>query len=741
MSFPSTDSAPVLGLESGPVAADGTRPTLGTFSPSAGGELLSPPVAPGYEVFEVLGRGGMGVVYRARQLSLNRPVALKVLVAGHQADAEALARFRAEAEAVGRLEHANIVRIYEVGQANGQPYLALELVAGSTLAHKLGGAPQPADEAARLVLALARAVHFAHRQGILHRDLKPGNVLMTPEGAPKIADFGLAKQLGESKGLTRTGEIMGTPSYVAPEQATETTKHFGPGVDVYALGAIRYEMLTGRPPFLAESPLETVDGPLMPWEQGRGNDSGKAPLSRKRRPSKCAARGLAITDPGNLATPRSNARRAAVGPAPAFCYHATIARKHRVGGPYAIHSRLGRRKRIIVFAVGEGGLGAWDVMALVTVPALVVLNGLFVAAEFALVSVRKTRIEELVAQGVQGARAVEAAMKGLDRSIAATQLGITLASIGLGSLGEPALARLLRPLFGFVPADWQRFTAHSAATILAFALITFLHVVFGELIPKSLAIQTSDKTALWLSRPLLVFAALTRPLILLMNGTGGLILRRLGYRPVSGEEMVHSVEELLLLIEDTEEAGILDAEQAELVENVFHLSGKFVRDCMVPREKMASMELCTPPEKVLEAVRTGAHTRMPIYEGEPNQIVGIVNTKDLFYLFSLQGVVVLQDALYPALFLKPDENIANALRLFRKARRPMALVRDEEGVILGLITLEDVLEEIVGDIEDEHDQPRPRLRRRFPGLPRGATDKPSANRPGGPGQRIPERFD
>jgi CBS domain containing-hemolysin-like protein len=177
--------------------------------------------------------------------------------------------------------------------------------------------------------------------------------------------------------------------------------------------------------------------------------------------------------------------------------------------------------------------------------------------------------------------------------------------------------------------------------------------------------------------------------------------------------MVHSVEELLLLIEDTEEAGILDPDQADLLENVFRLSAKRVRDCMVPREKMATLELNTPPDKVLEAVRSGAHTRMPVYEGDLNQIVGIVNTKDLFYLFSLQGVVILHDALYPALFLPPDETVASALRLFRRARRPMALVRDDNDAILGLITLEDVLEEIVGDIEDEHDRPTPKLRPRL----------------------------
>jgi CBS domain containing-hemolysin-like protein len=301
----------------------------------------------------------------------------------------------------------------------------------------------------------------------------------------------------------------------------------------------------------------------------------------------------------------------------------------------------------------------------------------------------------------------------LDRSIAATQLGITVASIALGFVGEPALEQFLQPLVHrFLPGQWSDAVVRSGALLLAFFLITFMQVLFGELIPKMLALQSPDRTALWVAAPLVVFSRLARPLILLINSAGNAILRPFGYSTAAGEEMVHSVEELLLLIEDTEEAGILEPEQVEVVENVFRLAGKRVRDCMVPRERMVALELSTPEDKVLEAARTSAHTRMPVYEGTLDNIVGIVNTKDLFYLFSLRGVVILQDALYPALFLKPDEPIAHALQLFRKAHRPMALVRDEEGQIHGLITLEDVLEEIVGDIEDEHDRPTPKLRLR-----------------------------
>jgi CBS domain containing-hemolysin-like protein len=364
---------------------------------------------------------------------------------------------------------------------------------------------------------------------------------------------------------------------------------------------------------------------------------------------------------------------------------------------------------IVLFAAEPEVPWQFSVVGLACIPALVLLNAFFVAAEFALVALRRTRIEELVAQNVPGARSVAVAADHLDRSIAATQLGITLASIALGFVSEPALAHLLWPLFAGLGETWSDTVAHSLSVGLAFLFITFMHVVFGEFVPKSMALQSADRTALWVARPFLVFVRLTRPLIVLINGTGNAVLRLLGFRPASAEDMVHSVEELSLLIEDTEEAGILGPEQADIVQNVFRLSNKRVRDCMVPRDKMATLELTTPSDKVLEAVRSGAHTRMPVYEGQLDNIVGIVNTKDLFYLFSLRGVAVLEDALYPALFLKPDESVATALRLFRNAHRPMAVVRDQDGKVLGLVTLEDILEEIIGDIEDEHDRPVPRL--------------------------------
>lgn len=227
------------------------------------------PGIPGYEILGELGRGGMGVVYRARQLGLNRTVALKMVLAEGHAGPAALARFRAEAQTIARLQHPNIVQVYEVGEHDGRPYFSLELVQGGNLAENLAGTPLPAREAAELAERLARAIHAAHQAGIIHRDLKPSNVLLTRDGQPKITDFGLAKQADGQSDLTRTGAVLGTPSYMAPEQASGRTGEIGPAADTYALGATLYELLTGRPPFKGVSPMDTMlqvlnDEPVPP---------------------------------------------------------------------------------------------------------------------------------------------------------------------------------------------------------------------------------------------------------------------------------------------------------------------------------------------------------------------------------------------------------------------------------------------------------------------------------------------
>jgi hypothetical protein len=213
---------------------------------------------PGYEVFGELGRGGMGVVYHARQITLDRPVALKLLLAGAHAAPAERQRFNAEATATAQLRHPNIVQVFEAGEHDGKPFLTLEFVAGGSLAQRLNGTPLAPRVAAELVETLARAVQVAHQQGIVHRDLKPSNILITPDGVLKVADFGLAKLLDADTEQTRTGAVLGTPSYMAPEQASGSGE-IGPFTDVYALGAILYELLTGRAPFKGTSVQDTLE--------------------------------------------------------------------------------------------------------------------------------------------------------------------------------------------------------------------------------------------------------------------------------------------------------------------------------------------------------------------------------------------------------------------------------------------------------------------------------------------------
>jgi serine/threonine protein kinase len=214
---------------------------------------------PGYESLEELGRGGMGVVYKARQIALDRLVALKMLLAGAHASSEEATRFRIEAQAAARLDHPNIVRIYHCDEHQGQPFFSMEFVPGGSLGQRTAGLPWHVPAAAHTVRMLALAIHHAHQHNIIHRDLKPSNVLLLVDGTPKISDFGLAKQLDSSLDLTATGRILGSARYMAPEQAEGNIHAIGPPTDIHALGAILYELLTGRPTFDGETLLEALN--------------------------------------------------------------------------------------------------------------------------------------------------------------------------------------------------------------------------------------------------------------------------------------------------------------------------------------------------------------------------------------------------------------------------------------------------------------------------------------------------
>ncbi len=238
-----------------PTPGLGAGPAADTSVPWHTGDEL--PQIPGYEVEAFLGRGGMGLVYKARHLRLNRKVAVKMLISGAYAGPHERARFQREAEAAASLHHANIVQVHDVGDHQGWPYFTMELLEGGSLSQALAGTPQPARQAAELLATLAEAMHVAHRAGIVHRDLKPANILLTTEGTPKVADFGLARHFDGEPAFTLSGTRMGTPSYMAPEQVIGKAGTIGPAADIYALGALLYELLTGRPPFRGETASET----------------------------------------------------------------------------------------------------------------------------------------------------------------------------------------------------------------------------------------------------------------------------------------------------------------------------------------------------------------------------------------------------------------------------------------------------------------------------------------------------
>jgi CBS domain containing-hemolysin-like protein len=363
----------------------------------------------------------------------------------------------------------------------------------------------------------------------------------------------------------------------------------------------------------------------------------------------------------------------------------------------------------MLMAVGEPE-APWSIaVGLLSVPVLIVVNGLFVAAQFALVALRRTRVEEMTNQKVPGSTAVAKAMDELDRCVAATQLGTVIIGLLLGWLGEPAVADLLRPFFDDLAIAWHESALRSFSTILTFFLITFLSVVFGELLPKTVGLQNSEGTALWIARPLIWFTRLVHPLVVLMDGTGNWLLRRIGYDPDAELEKPHSVGELAILIEDSAEAGVLTPNQATFVTNLLKLSEKRVSQILVPLERIGAIEYGAAPETILQRVREGTYTRMPVFQGTLDNILGVANTKQLLRDVTASGVVSLDNVIYPALFVAPDDPLPKAAKVLREARFPMALVRDASGKVLGLITLEDVLEEVVGDIIDEHDYAAPKM--------------------------------
>ncbi|MDK1385929.1 hemolysin family protein [Sinorhizobium sp. 8-89] len=341
-----------------------------------------------------------------------------------------------------------------------------------------------------------------------------------------------------------------------------------------------------------------------------------------------------------------------------------------------------------------------DYIGILAVFLLVGANGFFVAAEFSLVSVRRSRVAELVSQRRMNASALQHAVDNLDANLAATQLGITISSLALGWVGEPALAHLIEPLMTVLPATWASVGSHAIAVAVSFIIITALHIVLGELAPKSLALQRSEGTALAVVRPLALFLFLLRPAILALNGLGNLVLRLIGLRPGAGEASLHSPTELKLLVAESQEAGLLDAAQQELVERIFSIGDRRISDFMTPRIEIDWIDADDSQAEILKTIRECRHEQLLIGRGNIDYPLGMVLKKDLLdQLLDRQSLDVLSVVREP-LILHESTAVFRVLEKFKSAPVRLAAIIDEYGSLEGIVTQTDLLEAIAGDLPD-----------------------------------------
>jgi magnesium and cobalt exporter, CNNM family len=339
---------------------------------------------------------------------------------------------------------------------------------------------------------------------------------------------------------------------------------------------------------------------------------------------------------------------------------------------------------------------------LLTVLVLVLTNGFFVAAEFSLVTIRRSRVEELVNQGNLRARLVADILKDLDTVISATQLGITMASLALGWIAEPFLARLIEPWLSFLPASVAVAAAHTVAVTIAFITVTYLHIVLGELAPKSLALQRAQSTALAVAAPMVIFVRIFRPFIRLLNGSGTFILRLMGVQGVSGEQVAHSEEELRIILDDSQEEGVLEKEETEFIQRIFDFTDMTARQVKVPRTDMVCIPIDAALDNVLEIVTSHGYTRFPVYDGSLDNIVGIVQVKDVLPdLCGQRDSFDVRTILHKPLIVPEIIHVDDLLSQFRRMKTHMAILADEFGGTAGLVTMQDLLEEIVGDVSED----------------------------------------
>lgn len=343
---------------------------------------------------------------------------------------------------------------------------------------------------------------------------------------------------------------------------------------------------------------------------------------------------------------------------------------------------------------------------------LVLANGFFVAAEFSLVGARRTRIAQLAAEGNAGAKAAENAMEHLDSYIAATQLGITLASLALGWVGEPAIAHLFEPtLLTLFPGETAEAVAHTISVAIAFGIVTIAHIVFGELAPKSIALQRPEATSIIIARPTTLFLRVFRPIIWVMNTIGNNVVRLIGVEPAGGHAQVHSAEELEMLIHSSREAGLLQPSEEKLLERAFDFADIQVEEIMQPRVDVDGIPVDIPLPELLNHVATERHSRYPVYEESIDNVIGVLHIKDLFDAIVRQPTLMtegsaafsIRPSLREPLFIPGTLTVDRLLDKMQQTQTHMAIIIDEYGGMAGIVTMEDVVEELVGDVQDEFD--------------------------------------
>jgi len=342
---------------------------------------------------------------------------------------------------------------------------------------------------------------------------------------------------------------------------------------------------------------------------------------------------------------------------------------------------------------------------------LVFLNGFFVAAEFAIVKVRSSQIEIQAKTGSQVAKITKSIIHHLDEYLAATQLGITLASLGLGWVGEEVMTKLVFNLFGLFHITVSGSFALNLGHFFAFIIITILHIVFGELAPKTYAIQQPVRTSLFIALPLRFFYIVFRPFIWMLNGLANAILKLFGIETANTNDAHHSSEELQYLLDQGKESGVLDSTEHELIKNVFDFNGRVAKNIMVPRTKISGVELHVNKDELLNHIIKEGYSRMPVYNDTMDKIVGIVQAKDILPLMVNQTDFNLQDIIRKPYFIPETKKINALLAELQLKRIQIAIVLDEFGGTAGMVTLEDIVEELVGEIQDEYDEEKPIVER------------------------------